>query len=63
MAKRYEKHYKVKNDDEDKPFSTDDQYELHQIRQELEESRQEVKQLSEELRRLRSNETFLDTEN
>ena len=67
MAKRYEKHYKVKSDDlndyESKPFSNDDQYEMRQIRQELDESRQEVKQLSEELRRLRSKESSMDAEN
>ena len=66
MAKRYEKHYKVKSDDpdyENKPFSNDDQYELRQLRQELDESRQEVKQLSEELRRLRSKESSMDAEN
>ena len=68
MAKRYQKHYKLKIDDpgndyEDKPFTGDDQYDLRQIRQELDESRQEVKQLSEELRRLRSNESSLDADN
>ena len=67
VAKRFEKHYKLKtedkDDDEDKPFSPEDQYELRQLRQELDESRQEVKQLSEELRRLRSKESSLDAEN
>ena len=47
MAKRFEKHYKLKSeepgDDEDKPFSADDQFSFRQMRLELDESRQEVK--------------------